>query len=225
MRTGSELILISDVHSNLLALQSVLSRIREDTTIIHAGDVVGYYTFPEQVISIFRRWKIVSIRGNHDRALISGNYSNFNEYARIALQWTSRKIGAESLLYISDLKDHIRLNINGKRVAVYHGAPWDNDYYLMDYEASESVIPEGVDVLILGHTHIPFIKRYGNKMIINPGSVGQPRDGDPRASFVRIGPGWEVKIERVEYNIDDVFESILREGLPEFLGKRLYSGY
>ncbi|MVT13758.1 MAG: YfcE family phosphodiesterase [Euryarchaeota archaeon] len=225
MRNGSEVIIISDVHSNLFALEAVLSRIREGTTILHAGDVVGYYTFPNEVISLFKKWNIISIRGNHDRALINGNVFNFNEYAAASLNWTSRKISKDSLFYILKMKDTLRLNLMGKRVAVYHGAPWDNDYYLMEYEAREGIIPEGIDVLLLGHTHIPFIKKFGNRIILNPGSVGQPRDGDPRASFVRIRDNWDIVIERVEYDIDKVEESIKKEGLPEFLAKRLYGGY
>ncbi len=224
MRTGSDLVIISDVHSNIFALEAVLSKIGKDSIIIHAGDVIGYYTFPDEVISLFRRREIISIRGNHDRALISENFMNFNEYAIKALRWTARKINKESYAYIASLKDSARLNIFGKRIAIYHGAPWDNDYYVMEEEALPGIIPEGVDILILGHTHIPYIKKFGGRMIINPGSVGQPRDGDPRASFAVISPDMDVRIEKVEYDISSMEKSMREENLPEFLWKRLYSG-
>ncbi|MEM1725175.1 MAG: metallophosphoesterase family protein [Thermoplasmata archaeon] len=225
MRSGSNLIIISDVHSNLYALEAVLSKVSNENKIVHAGDIVGYYTFPNEVVSIFKRKNIISIRGNHDRALLSENYFNFNEYAISALKWTQEKISKEALIYLYSIRDSIKLNVFGKRIAIYHGAPWDNDYYVMEEEALETIIPEGIDILILGHTHIPFVKRYGNKMIINPGSVGQPRDGDPRASFAILTPDMEVRLERVEYDIDSVKNSMKNENLPDFLWKRLYRGF
>ncbi|PMP74452.1 MAG: metallophosphoesterase [Aciduliprofundum sp.] len=224
MRIGSELVIISDVHSNIFALEAVLSKIGRDSKIIHAGDVVGYYTFPNEVISTFRKREIISIRGNHDLALISGDYSNFNEYAVRALHWTYRNINRESYIYIASLKETARVNIFGKRIAIYHGSPWDLNYYLMEDEVTPGIIPEGVDILVLGHTHIPYVKKFGNKMVINPGSVGQPRDGDPRASFAVLTSDMDVKIERVEYDISLMENSVREEGLPEFLWKRLYSG-
>jgi len=219
------MIIVSDVHSNLPALLKVLEFVKEGERIFHAGDVVGYNPYPGEVIKKFREYRIQSIRGNHDRAIVYSDYSNFNEIAYYALKWTEENLSKEDIDYLKSLKKSMSFEFKNKRVIMFHGSPWDEDLYLYPEDVDEKTIPDGYQVLILGHTHIPFVKKFGDKIIINPGSVGQPRDGDPRASFARIDDEWNVEIVRVDYNIDEVAEKIKEKNLPSILAERLYLGF
>ncbi len=217
---------ISDIHGNFPALEAVLEDIPPVDAIICAGDLVGYNPYPNEVINEIKLHGIICIRGNHDRAVIYDDYSNMNEYAALAAIWTRRKLTQENLNYLASLRDSLILNIEGRKIAIHHGAPFDEDYYVFpDYVGEELLEYDEPDVLILGHTHVPFIKRIGERFIINPGSVGQPRDGDPHASYILADlKNMEFELQRVEYDIDEVVEKIKEENLPIFLGERLYYG-
>ena len=221
------LAIISDIHGNLPALKVVLERIEDADIILCAGDLVGYNPWPNEVIWEIRKRKIPCIRGNHDRAVIYDSYSRFNSYAATAASWTRNKLTKENMEYLYSLKDHLILDIEGKRIAVHHGAPFDEDLYIYPDEATEELLEyDNADLLILGHTHVPFVNVFERGVIINPGSVGQPRDGDPRASYALVDlKNKKYEIKRVEYPIDEVYNKIIEEGLPAFLGERLYIGY
>ncbi len=219
------MIIISDVHSNLPALLKVLDFVGPQEKIVHAGDIIGYNPYPREVIKRFRELRIQSIRGNHDRAIVDSDYSNFNEIAYYALKWTEENLTIDDINYLKSLKKSISFEFKGKKIIMFHGSPWNEDLYLYPEDVDEKIIPEGFQVLILGHTHVPFVKNFGEKIIINPGSVGQPRDGDPRASFAKIDDNWNVEIVRVNYNIDEVAEKIRKENLPSILAERLYLGF
>lgn len=223
MNPGSEVIIISDVHANIIALREVFKHFSSQY-IIHAGDIVGYNPYPMETISFFIEKRIKTVRGNHDRAVISGDYSNMNEYAAMAIEWTIQHINDYGIEYLKSLKSSMRMDVFGKRLAVYHGSPYREDEYIYEEDLTEEMIPKDVDVLVLGHTHVPYIRRFGEKFVINPGSIGQPRDGDPRSSFIRIDENWNIKIERVEYDVKEVYKKIEEAGLPSFLGTRLFSG-
>jgi len=223
MNSGFEVIVISDVHANIIALREVFKHF-DSRNIIHAGDILGYNPYPLETIYFFIEKKIKTILGNHDKAVLNGDTSGMNEYASFAIEWTMQHLDPASINYLKSLKNSMRINIFGKRVAVYHGSPQNDNEYIYYEDLDESIIPKDVDVLILGHTHIPYIKRFDEKIVINPGSVGQPRDGDPRASFARIDENWNVRIERVEYDVKEVYKKIEESGLPDFLGTRLFKG-
>ncbi len=218
--------IISDIHGNLPAFKAVLSDIPHVDTILCAGDLVGYNPYPNEVIDEIKLRGVISIRGNHDRAVIYDDYSNMNEYAALAAIWTRRNLTKENLNFLLSLKDSLVLEIEGKKIAIHHGAPFDEDYYVYPEYADEELLEyDNPDLLILGHTHIPFIKRFGERYIINPGSVGQPRDGDPRASYILADlKNMKFELRRVRYEIDEVVEKIREENLPIFLGERLYYG-
>ena len=221
------LALISDIHGNLPALKVVLEKIEDVDTILCAGDLVGYNPWPNEVIWEIRKRNIPCIRGNHDRAVIYDDYSRFNPYAATAASWTRAQLTEENMKYLYSLKDNLILEIEDKRIAVHHGAPFDEDHYIYPEEATEDLLNyDKADILVLGHTHVPFVSVFDSGVIINPGSVGQPRDGDPRASYALVDiKNKKYEIRRVEYPIDEVYEKIIEEGLPAFLGERLYIGY
>jgi putative phosphoesterase len=221
--------MIADVHSNAVALKAVLSVL--DTLqvekILHAGDIVGYNPYPDETIELFKKNKVISILGNHDRALITGDASGFNPYAAAAIKWTRDVISHANVDYIQGLKNTESINVEGKRVVLVHGSPYDIDEYIYPEDAVPGFLSavEG-DILVLGHTHIQFKKEYPEGVIVNPGSVGQPRDGNPDAAFAVLDTAsGKIELKRTGYDIEKVIEDMLVAHLPEKLAFRLRIGF
>lgn len=220
--------IIADVHSNAVALKEVLSVLDSMGVekILHAGDIVGYNPYPGETIKLFKKNDIVSILGNHDRALITGDTSGFNPHAAAALAWTGNVVSHEDVDYIRELKDVESIS-EGKRITLVHGSPYDVDEYVYPEDAvPEFLSAANADILVLGHTHIQFKKEYAEGTIVNPGSVGQPRDGDPDAAFATLDTGsGSVELKRVSYDVEKVIEDMLEARLPEKLALRLRFGF
>lgn len=223
-----KLALISDVHANLIALRAVLKDMddRGVDAILCAGDVVGYYPYPVETISLFQERHVTSIRGNHDRAVVSAGRLDLNPMASSAVVWTAGHIDAPSLSFLRGLPRNLHIERGGVRIAIYHGAPFDDDHYVFEDEADESLLRmASCDLLVLGHTHVPFIRRHPKGMIVNPGSVGQPRDGDPDACYAIYDTERRRAIYlRVPYDIAEVMERTIGVGLPSSLADRLMYG-
>lgn len=220
---------ISDIHSNLEALDRVLEKIDSDI-ILCCGDIVGYYTWPNECIEKIRQIKAISVTGNHDFACVTGDTGGFNLYAEKTIKWTVKIIKDENIEFLSMLKPKIKLEIEGTDIMLVHGSPRNpiTEYVFPqtpDSTLKSFIKDENVDILIMGHTHVPFIKKFGNKLVLNPGSVGQPRDNDKKASFAILDVSKRnARICRVGYDIDKVVDGLKLKGLPLFLGKRLYIG-
>ncbi len=217
--------IISDVHSNLYALEAVLDEVGR-AEIYHAGDVVGYNPFPEETIEIFRKKRIKSVMGNHDYAVVTLNTWGFNPLAEKAILWTRSRLGEEHLSYLESLA----IRLSTENFYMVHGSPVDPlDEYVFPY-TYESVLSSYLKaaerkILILGHTHVPFIKEVKEGLILNPGSVGQPRDGAKEASFAFLDLNKrEAEIVRVDYPVEKTAKAIKRAGLPDFLAERLFYG-
>ncbi len=220
------MILISDVHANYIAVKEVLEQLDKNEKIVHAGDVVGYNPFPNETIALFKQYNVISIAGNHDKGVLSGDFSNFNEDAKLAGLWTKSQLNSESFAYLGSLRYSINIIDNNRKIAVHHGAPFDEDYYMYEESLSESLLQyDHADILVLGHTHVPYIRKFGKKIICNPGSVGQPRDRDSRAAYIIINTeDMNIELKRLNYNIKEVSDKIESLNLPEFLAKRLFYG-
>ncbi len=224
-----KLLILSDIHANLPALDAVLLRENFDL-LLCAGDIVGYGPFPNEVIEALSSINAVCVMGDHEYAVLTGDTRMFNPYAAWSTEWTRKAIKEENKKWLKGLSTVQRFAVEGVTISVFHGSPFDPLWEYVFPEASpkylRSIIRKaGTDIVILGHTHIPFLFRWKNRLLINPGSVGQPRDGDPRASYVILElPSMKVKNKRVEYEVDVVKEKMAREGFPEFLWKRLYEG-
>jgi len=224
---------ISDIHSNYDALQVVLSAIDDCDALICIGDLVGYGAQPNQVVSEIRDLKPDAIvMGNHDYAVSTGDTSGFVHHAVQAVDWTRREISLENLRYISSLRSKATFTADGVEIALVHGSPRDplNEYIYPGAPEFilESLVDEsGARVLLLGHTHVPFSQAFGAKVLGNPGSVGQPRDGDPRASYAILETPSEIRfhIHRVSYDIDAAAGKIAAKGLPRILAERLHIGF
>lgn len=223
-----KLALISDVHANAVALRAVLDDIDSEgvSTILSAGDVIGYYPYPNETLELFNDRGIISIAGNHDVAVLLVDPSGMNPYASRGVIWTARALNRESLEYLRGLEKSRVMRIADIDIALYHGSPRDDEEYLYEEMAEEELLELcNADVLVLGHTHVPFVKRLDNGLIVNPGSVGQPRDGDPRASYSLLDTEtMEVENRRITYDIDKVIKATNDAGLPRDLGKRLLYG-
>jgi predicted phosphodiesterase len=150
-----------------------------------------------------------------------------NQIAGEAARWTARELNDRSRSYLSALPARTHITIGGKLAGLYHGSPRDDSEYIFEEEADPELLRlSGTRMLILGHTHIPFVKQAKEGTIVNPGSVGQPRDGDPRACYmIYDSTKDDFVIRRVEYEIDAVVNAISKAGLPKDLGERLRHGW
>ncbi len=228
----SRVAFISDVHSNLEALEAVLDEVGK-LKVFCAGDIVGYGASPNEVVRLLRGVGAACVLGNHDVASLSGDVGEFNPRAAMAAVWTSEHLSDESKAFLGSLPREVRTDVGGKRLYMAHGSPDDNmweyvrpsthadlfDYYLEKVQA---------DVIALGHTHLPFQWRSeGGGLVFNPGSVGQPRSGDARASYAILsveGGKAEVEARQVEYDVERAAKKILSSGLPPSLATQLLSG-
>jgi putative phosphoesterase len=224
---------ISDIHSNFDALLAVLSDLGNYDALVCLGDLVGYGAQPNEVVS-----KVKSLRpdaivmGNHDYAVSTGDSSGFVSHAVQAIEWTRGQISSENLEYLAGLPQKARLSVDGMNIAMFHGSPRDplNEYIYPNISSFifRSLIEEFEgDLLVLGHTHLPFTHSYGPKTVGNPGSIGQPRDGDARASYAVFEPSAEpqFQIRRIGYDISSMASKIVSVGLPRLLADRLFKGF
>lgn len=219
MRIG----LISDVHSNLPALEAVLSAMPEVDAIVCAGDVVGYYTWPGECVDILIERDVPTVMGNHDRAVVEDTAFRFGGSAGAGLEVSMNKVRDRHREWLASLPDDL-VHFDGE-VRVVHGHPLDPDRYTYPEEVTGDILVDE-PVLVLGHTHIQFVESVEGGLICNPGSVGQPRDGDPRAAYGILDlETHEVSLNRVEYDIDRTANAARRAGLPASLANRLYEGY
>jgi diadenosine tetraphosphatase ApaH/serine/threonine PP2A family protein phosphatase len=244
-------LLFSDIHANLEALEAVLEADRAlppPDAVLVLGDLVGYGPDPAAVISRIRKLSgpRMIIRGNHDRVVAGiDSGSGFNEDARAAANWSRGALSAEDQAWLAMLPQGPLILDRGE-VAV-HGSPLDEDQYLY----SASLIRLAFDtvpapLIFCGHTHQPLaavmedgrctvrpLRRpreellcaSGRRLLFNPGSVGQPRDGDPRAAYARYdSETGRITFLRVAYDYRPTVGKMHNAGLPDFLSRRLASG-
>ncbi len=222
------MIVLSDIHANLPALEAVLEDV-EGEEFLFCGDLIGYYVWPDEVVEIAREKDFTGVRGNHDEALATRSNFGFRGEAVEALNWTEENISRENLEYVENLPYTRKDVIDGRTVFMAHGSPnRPVEEYVHPSQATAAFLErQGVeaDVLLLGHTHVPFVKEIQGTLVVNPGSVGQPRDGDPRASYATLDlENLDAEIHRVEYDVERVQEAVREEGLPETLAERLEHG-
>lgn len=235
-----KLAVFSDIHSNIEALDRVLEKISLENVdgIICCGDIVGYGPEPNECIEKIKRLKDLKIvAGNHDRAvagLFDVNW--FNDNAKTAILWTVSRITEKNKDFLKDLPEKI---VEENFTAV-HGSPGEpiSEYLIKPSDMQENLKFFETQMCFIGHSHYPFVYtneknitklqenepiKIVSKSIINPGSVGQPRDGDNRACFL-ILEGNEITFHRVEYDIEKVQNKMREKFLPESLIMRLSYG-
>lgn len=239
-------LVISDIHANLPAFHIVLHDVVRFDKIWCLGDLVGYGPNPDGVIERISELSHVCVVGNHDwGALGQTDPFVFNRDAREALLWTQRQLLSENRDYLADLPKTLRI----EDYLLVHGSPrepiWE---YLLDTQrAKRSFLAADFRVAFVGHTHLPMVfewldssrearllspsleeplKLDGRRLIINPGSVGQPRDGDPRAAYgILDTESRTFEFHRVDYPIEITQERMRARGLPQRLIDRLEIGH
>ena len=253
-------LILSDVHSNLDALDAALLAAHgEYDQIWNLGDVVGYGAYPNECAERMRSVGKVHLRGNHDRVSAGlETPESFNPTAAYAAIWTGLQLKPENLEWLRELPQG-PVYPNGTEVALVHGSPYDEDEYIVTLGDAFEVLREQASILtFFGHTHlqggfstngrtwteiVPRMRRTANaahwkmklnlkggtRYLINPGSIGQPRDFDWRAGFAIFddgdgGDAGEIEFHRIPYNVEAAMRGIRNAGLPERLAERLAVG-
>ena len=240
---------MSDLHANAEALRAVMTRMRRKKyeVVVCLGDFVGYGAQPNQVLDTMRmlRGRKIYIRGNHDRVASGLDDANgFNHAAKTAALWTRDHLSPPNRRFLRDLA--IGPTLAGG-VLLCHGSPYDEDEYVFNvHHAAQVLALYEAPFILFGHTHLPAVfsidpdrcvKGFAvrsdatvrlepnERYLINPGSVGQPRDRNPFASCILFdSEKRSVQFLRVEYDIDKAQASILKAGLPDVLAQRLRYG-
>ena len=214
------LAILSDIHANLAALEAVLddARSRGCERFICLGDVVGYNAEPEECCRVLMDNGIANILGNHDSYITTGENCTRSKVVASIIDDHRSRLSPESIAWLGRSLPFIR---DGD-VLMVHGGPDDPlDQYVREVDAA--IFPDGVNVLFVGHTHVQFSHRFGDKLFCNPGSVGQPRDGDPRAAYA-IWRDRQLSLHRVSYDIDRTISVMQERGYEPFLSRGLPLG-
>ncbi|WP_342243478.1 metallophosphoesterase family protein [Pseudomonas sp. OTU5201] len=212
---------ISDVHGNFPALRAVLAEADRlgCSRVISLGDVTGYYAEPEKCIDLLVARGAIQLLGNHDGYLTEGTGCPRSRLVSSLLEHQARVVRADQLALLASLSS---LYEEGDACFVHGGWEDPRDQYL--YRVSEDKLTGDWRFYFSGHTHVQVLATLGTKTYCNPGSVGQPRDGDPRAAFA-VFDGSEVRLQRVAYDVDETVQAMRRAGYDEpRLWENLYIG-
>ena len=213
---------ISDIHSNIVALDAVLADMESVDLLVCAGDVVGYNPRPAECVDRIREKSIPTIEGNHDRAVTTDEYPGFNDMAVAGVKYAQDALNDDQMSWLTTLEPE-KTMLDG-RLKIVHGHPDDPDRYTRPEDFGPDLLGEE-DLLIMGHTHVQHHEIYPDGMVVNPGSVGQPRDRDHRAAYSIIDLDERtVEDHRVDYDVDSVVMQVVEAGLPQQIGFRLTQG-
>jgi predicted phosphodiesterase len=237
------ILVLSDIHSNIVALEAVLADAGTVDGVWHLGDVVGYGPEPDAVVERLHGLGAIGVRGNHDSAATGTlDIDDFNADARAAMEWTRRRIGTATRDWLAGLP----LTRVESGLTLVHGSPRDPtwEYVMTTGIARDNLSSFETPYCLHGHTHVPIVFREaGRRMemlapddgatltldarraLVNPGSVGQPRDGIPTASYLLLDPRTGICTwRRVAYDIGAVQDAMKIAGLPAALARRLALG-
>ena len=238
MRIG----VITDIHANLPALQAALARIDEIGVagLYCGGDLVGYGPHPNEVCSLIEERGIPTIYGNYDYAIARDLEDcgcayidqHDRELGQRSVAWTLEHTDQRAKGFMRVLPFDLRFDLGAARVRLVHGSPRKVNEYLFEDKPARTFerIAAGADcdVLIFGHTHKPWVHEYGGVLFVNCGSVGKPKDSDPRGAFAVLESsddgGVHATIERVSYDADAVAREVADAGLPEQYAEKLVRG-
>jgi len=238
--------IFGDIHGNYDALEAVISALEklEVDAYVCLGDIVGYAAEPNKCVETVRKLGCVSVAGNHDNSVVGKEKTDFfNPFAREAILWTRSQLTPENRAYLTSLD----LVYDGPDFSMVHASlNHPEQFFYLDNPVDAALTFElmTTDVLFAGHTHMPinFVESAGKKnvtcnhnnvlslndgdrYIINAGSVGQPRDNDERTAFVTFDTAKKnVRLHRIDYDVESAAEKIYRAGLPRILAERLFLG-
>lgn len=214
--------IISDIHGNYPALKAVVEDIHRHgcNQIISLGDVAGYYCFINECIDLCKEQGIVNILGNHDYYLTSGIGCPRSYSANVCLEYQAKVITPENMKWLHNSEPFIDI----ADISMRHGG-WKDplDEYIYEF-SFDMVMDRNERIFVSGHTHKQLLMRDKGKIYLNPGSVGQPRDYDPRAAYAIITDDYDVILQRVEYPIKDTIETMRHCGFQDRLSDCLLRG-
>jgi putative phosphoesterase len=236
---GTEAVaVITDIHANLPALEAALTSIEElgIERVYCGGDLVGYGPHPNEVCALIDERQIPTIYGNYDYAIARDledcgcayPTEHERELGQRSVDWTLAHTNQRAKDFMRELPFDLRFEIGSSSVHLVHGSPRKVNEYLFEdkpsslYERLASA--EEADTLVFGHTHKPWVHEYGGVLFVNCGSVGKPKDGDPRSAFAILEPDaddMKVTIERVPYDAEAVAREVAAAGLPEEYAEKL----
>jgi len=232
---------VSDIHGNLPALEAAVAdaKARGAGQVVCAGDMTGYGPFPDEVCRFLKERRIPAIIGNYDRKVIDVAKQGRSAAARMKqkkrkiLLWTVAHLDDGSRSYLAGLPDHLTLRVaGGRNVLVVHGSPLSMDdtiYPSLTGRGLEAKLGNArPDILVCGHTHIPFVKRVAGALVVNCGSAGHPVDGDPRPAYALVravrGVAPHGRIVRFEYDRSRTIAALAKTSLPKGLRKDFTEG-
>lgn len=207
--------LLGDIHGNDLALAAILAAATDHDVqaLLVTGDLVGYYFAPRKVMEMLRPWKKWIARGNHEDMLnlaridttqLASIERKYGSGLRVALD----ELDSQDIEALCTLTHPVEIEIDSCRILLCHGAPWDNDAYVYPDAPDEVLMHCGIgnhDIVVLGHTHHSMVKQAGAALVVNPGSVGQPRDGRPGAAWALLDTERRsVSLRREPYDIESI---------------------
>jgi putative phosphoesterase len=229
---------LTDIHANMAALEAVLEAAAEHgvDAVYCGGDLVGYGPHPNEVCALIEKRGIPTVYGNYDYAIARDvedcGCAYRDQYDRQlgqrSVEWTLAHTDRRSKDFMRELPFDLRFELVNTRVRLVHGSPRKVNEYLFEHKPARTFerIAAGADcdVLVFGHTHQPWIGEFAGVLFVNCGSVGKPKDGDPRAAFAILQPsdtGVEATIERVAYDAGSVAREVAAAGLPEEYAEKL----
>ncbi len=229
--------LISDIHANLPALEAVWEDVQsqDPDSIYCLGDLVGYGAQPNEVVQFIRDNHVPTIMGNYDNGVghdldscgCAYTDKRLERLGELSIWWSRGHTTEQNKQYLRSLPKEIRLSENGSEILLVHGSPRSLHEYLP--EQRPTVTFERIakvancDIMLFGHTHIPYQKQVADTLFVNAGSVGRPKDGDPRACYVVLENG-EVTFRRVEYDMQSAARAIKESDLPDYYAEELLVG-
>ena len=195
--------ILSDIHANLPALTATFDDLPKVDSVVCLGDVVGYYADPNEVCDLLKRKSIPAILGNHDAYVLGILTPHETRAAAYRTRWTRETLTSENLEWLRSLPSSLRFQWGKLAVQLRHATPWDEEGYLYPDSPKLNEVHLNVNqFLILGHTHWPMLRKCGAGFVLNPGSVGQPRDCNPDAAYAILDcDSGSVEFRRVPYDV------------------------
>lgn len=213
------LLIVSDIHANKTPLEYLCERADR---VVFLGDAVDYGPCPVECVAWVREHAHIAVRGNHDHAVANNEDSRcspaYREMAEATCTLHRRLLGPAEAAFLQHLPTEARFELGGASFYAVHAAPSDPLFKYLPHDMADEELAEEIahieaDVILMGHTHRPFVRRVGGKWIVNPGSLGQPKDGDPRAAYAVWGDG-EVTLCRCAYPVEETIRQLRSQPLP-----------
>jgi len=217
---------VADIHGNLPAFEAVIDAMPAVDRWLCAGDVVGYNPWPADCLARIRELNATTVMGNHDRAVASDTGFRFNSMAAAGVTYARGELNDDAIAWLDGRPN--RQTVADGEILLVHGHPEDPDRYTYPKEFEPAMLEGDARVTITGHTHVQGVREFDEGVVMNPGSVGQPRDGDPDAAFavLTIDDAGRIDVDthRVAYDIDRVVDAVEEAELPKKIGTRLRDG-